>query len=282
MNLGIFSWMTVIVAVALAGCAGSISARLAESVASGMLNQDDPDTVAAGTPAYLILVDGMIQQSPEDEALLAAGARLNSTYAVAFAGDGERSKRLSLKAKNYAERALCAADGELCALGRLSFDDFDRRMAELDEDHLPIAYAYASALGAWIQANRDDWAVLAELPKLEALLRRLVALNEGYDYGGAHLMLGVIATRLPESLGGKPEEGRGHFERAIALSGGKNLMAKVRFAASYARLVFDRELHDALLNEVLRADPSVPDLTLVNTLAQQEARRLLADADSYF
>ena len=69
---------------------------------------------------------------------------------------------------------------------------------------------------------------------------------------------------------------------AVALSGGKNLLAPVLYAENYARLVFDRELHDRLLNEVLAADPDVHGLTLQNTYAQQEAEALLADADEYF
>ena len=54
------------------------------------------------------------------------------------------------------------------------------------------------------------------------------------------------------------------------------------YAEKYARLVFDRELHDSLLNEVLAADPDVHGLTLQNTYAQQQAEALLADADDYF
>ena len=59
-------------------------------------------------------------------------------------------------------------------------------------------------------------------------------------------------------------------------------MAKVEFARRYARLVFDRPLHDRLLNEVLQAPANVPGLTLSNTLAQRSARELLKSADSYF
>ena len=72
------------------------------------------------------------------------------------------------------------------------------------------------------------------------------------------------------------------FERAIELSGGRNLMAKVEYARNYARLVYDKALHDRLLNEVLAADPVAPDLTLVNILAKREARKLLRESGDYF
>jgi hypothetical protein len=56
----------------------------------------------------------------------------------------------------------------------------------------------------------------------------------------------------------------------------------VVYAERYARMLYDRPLHDRLLEEVLAADPDVPGLVLQNTLAQQRARLLLAEADTYF
>jgi hypothetical protein len=59
-------------------------------------------------------------------------------------------------------------------------------------------------------------------------------------------------------------------------------MAKVEYARRYARLMFDRELHDRLLQEVLAADPVYPELTLSNVLAQRQAKELLQSAEDYF
>ena len=114
------------------------------------------------------------------------------------------------------------------------------------------------------------------------ILERVVALDEDYRYGQAHMYLGVLNSILPASLGGRPEQARTHFERAISLSDGRNLLARVLFAEHYARLVFDRELHDDQLRKVLEAEPDVPDLTLQNTYARQQARQLLDSADDYF
>lgn len=56
----------------------------------------------------------------------------------------------------------------------------------------------------------------------------------------------------------------------------------VEYARGYARLVYDRELHDSLLNRVLVADPRQSGYTLLNTLAQRQAAELLASANDYF
>jgi len=149
-------------------------------------------------------------------------------------------------------------------------------------DDVEALYSYSLAWAVWVQTHASDWNAIAELPKVEAAFERVLDFEEDYDSGTAHLYLGVLYTQRPASMGGKPEVGRGHFERAIALTDGRNLLAKVLFAKQYARLVFDRDLHDKLLEEVLAADPEVTGFTLSNVLAQQQARTLLAESSEYF
>ena len=73
-----------------------------------------------------------------------------------------------------------------------------------------------------------------------------------------------------------------HFEKAIAISQGKNLMAKVLYAEKYARLIFDQALHDKLLNQVLKTEPRMRNFTLTNMLAQNQAKALLKSGKDYF
>ena len=96
------------------------------------------------------------------------------------------------------------------------------------------------------------------------------------------MYMGGLETVLPAAMGGNPEKGKRHFEKAIQISGGKFLMTKVVYAQQYAKLAFDKELHDRLLNEVLAADPVVEGMTLTNTVAQRTAKELLAESDDYF
>ena len=117
---------------------------------------------------------------------------------------------------------------------------------------------------------------------MRLLFERVVELDETLEHGGAHLYLGALDTMLPPALGGRPEDGRAHFRRTLEISDQRHLTAKVMLAESYARMMFDRELHDRLLEEVLAADPEAPGLTLANVLAQRDARMLLASADDYF
>jgi hypothetical protein len=107
-------------------------------------------------------------------------------------------------------------------------------------------------------------------------------LDETYGDGALHGYLGILNSLRPPALGGRPEVAQAHFERAIELSSGRDLSVKVEYAKRYARLVFDRDLHDRLLREVLAADVDAPGYTLFNTLAKLEAQELLASSQEYF
>jgi hypothetical protein len=255
---------------------------MAHSLSQAIVNENDPDTVRDGVPAYLLLIDGLILDYPDDQELLASGARLDTAYASVFVNDVARAQRLTQKARDYGRRALCLRRPAFCAADSVRYENFIKILAETDKNDLPALYAYATSWGGWLRVRSSDPAALSDLPKIEAMLERVLALDETFEHGQAHLYLGILLSQLPAALGGQPEIGKSHFERAIALSQGHDLLAKVEYAHTYARLIFDRPLHDRLLKEVLAADPAVPGYTLNNVLAQQQARQLLDSADDYF
>jgi hypothetical protein len=273
-------------AVAVApGCSSMVSSAtggLSQSLATAVMNQNDPETVRQGAPAYLLLVDGLIEENPDNPDLLLTAAQLYASFATAFVEDAERAGRLAEKGRDYGWRGLCRSNRMTCGVWSLPYEEFEEAIVAMRRKDVPAVYGSAAAWGTWIRVNRGDWAAVADKARVEAMMLRVVALDEGFQNGGAHLYLGVLATLLPEALGGKPEAGRQHFERAIELSDGRDLMAKVLLARDYARLVFDRELHDRLCREVIESDPDEPGLTLTNTLAVLEAERLLAESEEYF
>jgi hypothetical protein len=274
--------LTLLAVTGCASIASSATSKLADNLSSAILNQDDPETVQAGMPSYLLLVDSLIEGDPRNENMLLSGSKLYGAYAAAFVKEPERAKRLARKARDYSDRALCAHDAKLCNVLEKPYEEFAAAISTLKVDDVPLLYTSGTAWAGWIQANSGDWNAIASLPKVKALMTRAVKLDETYSHGEGHLYLGVFATLLPPALGGKPEEGRVHFERAIQLSSGRDLMAKVEYARRYARIIYDRPLHDKLLHEVLDADAVESGLTLSNVLAKRQAKELLGSAESYF
>jgi hypothetical protein len=272
-------------ALSQSGCAaimGKVTSGVADSLTNAVLAQDDPELVRDGAPAYLIALDGLIDGDPDSLDLLMSGASLYGSYATAFVEDRERAARLATRARGYGDRAICVRKKSFCGMSDLPYDEFVAKLGEAKKKDLPALYSYGSAWAGWIQANSADWAAIADLPKVQAVMEKVIALDDVYSDGEAHLYLGVLYTLRPASLGGQPERGQHEFERALAISQRRNLYVHVMYAKQYARLVFDQELHDALLNEVIAADPVQPGLTLINTIAQQNAAELLLDGEDYF
>lgn len=270
----------------LSGCASIVnraSERFADNLGRGILNQDDPATVAEGLPAYLLLLDGLLEGDPQNAGTLRAAARLYGAYAGNFVAEPERAARLSKRAFDYAQRATCIDQVALCAALKSPFDAWEAAVnAQSGEQAAARLYALGSAWAGYIQTHSEDYAAIAAVPRVSLLLERAVALDPSLDQGMPYVYLGVLNSLRPAAVGGQPEQGRAAFERAIELSQGRNLMARTLLARHYARLVFDQELHDAQLNQVLEADPRAPGLTLMNTQAQAQARALLDDSKNYF
>lgn len=265
--------------VLLSGCGFS---RIGSALNSSLLDQRDPQLVRDGAPTYLLLTDALIAADPDNPDRLAQGALLYSFYGASFVDDDVRARTLAQRARSYGERALCSAEDDWCGLTRLPLEELDRRLADLDADDLAVLYAATISWLYDIKSNSDDWGALADLPKVELLLTRMLTVDEQYEHGSLHCYLGILKTLRPAALGGDPEGGRDHLLRAIELSAGRDLSFRVELAASYARLIYDRELHDRTLQEVVAAEVEAPGLTLINVLAQRRARQLLQTADDYF
>ncbi len=259
------------------GCSSLSTSRLAANLSNAMLNQTDPEIVRHGAPAYLLLLDAFIAENPDDRDLLYAGARLYSAYAGGLIKNPQRQKNLTQKAMDYATTGFCEAEPEICRNRSRPYEQFAATLARTENPGLEDLYLYGATWAGWIQAHSDDWNAIADLAKAESLLLRVVEQEPGYEQGRAQLYLGVIRSQVPPALGGKPELGKQHFESAIGFSQGRDLMVKLEYARHYARLVFDKTLHDRLLNEVLQADPVKSGLTLTNIMAQQQAKSLIEE-----
>ena len=271
-------------------CAPIKSARVAavaltaEDVAKAAAKQSDPNVVRSGSPAYLMLIDGLLEAYPDSKDLLTAGCQAYLSYASSFLEDSdlEKVKPLYTKAKAYGFRALAdKVDFQKAVAGNL--EEFIVLLQQYKKNDVPALFCTASSWVNWINLNSDSLEALVEIPMLEATMRRILELDDEFHYGGPHLLLGAYLAAKPSIIGGDIHEAKRHFDRALALGEGKVLMAKVLFAKYYARRVGDRTLFEETLQEVL-ATPTdtVPELTLSNVLAQEKARKMLEQADDYF
>jgi hypothetical protein len=259
------------------------AALLVEDVATAAYKQSDLRTIGEGMPAYLMLMDGMIEAWPDNEQLLIAAAQAYSSFASTFVADKDKeyTKLLSEKAKAYALRSL-AARGFKDPL-KSSLDDFTKDLQARDKKDITYIFWAAACWANWIMLNLDSIEAVAELPRVELMMRRSLELDEGFYYGGPHLFMGIWYATRPAIAGGDLQKSKQHFLKALDLGKGKFLMAYVYYADNYARRTFDKDLFVSTLQKVLAAPAdTVPELTLVNTMAQNKAKELLRHVDEYF
>ena len=259
------------------------TAILLEDVAMASYKQSDLRLIREGMPSYLMLIDGMVEAVPENRKLLITAAQSYASYASAFIQDEDKAYAATLyaKARSYALRAL-EQNGFENPVSR-EFDDFESGLQEMDKQDVTYLFWAASCWGSWISVSRGSMEAMAELPRVVALMKRVLALDEAFYYGGAHLFMGILEASKPRIAGGDLNLARDHFLKAIALGEGKFLMAKVYFADYYAKKAFDRELFIATLEDVLKTPADIEvKLTLLNSVAHNKARKMIAEADDYF
>ena len=259
------------------------TATLLEEVARSSNRQSDLRILREGMPAYLMLMDGMIEAWPDNERLLIAAAQGYSSFSSTFTEeqDKEYVKVLLEKAKQYALRSL-ELRGFQDPLGR-PFDDFKKGIEALEKKEVPYIFWAANCWASWISLNLDSIEAQAELPRVELMMQRVLDLDEGYNYGSPHLFMGILFASKPKMAGGDLKKSQEHFLKALDLGQGKFLMSYVYYANYYARQALDKDLFISTLQKVLETPANIlPDLTLLNTVAKKQAKELMSRIEEYF
>ena len=269
--------------IACAPIVSNITDNLARNLSDAVLNQEDPKIVRDGAPAYLLLLDSLVAGNPENPVILSSASDLYASYSAIFVNDANRSKILSERALKYSKKALCISYKDSCNWDDYSFDDFNLSLDDFDMKYSDRLLTYSTSYLVYIRSHSNDWNAIARLPYIESALEYYVEKNpETENIDSVYTYLGILSTLLPPALGGDYEKGKRYFENAIEFSGDKNLSAKVEYALSYARPLYDRELHDKLLQEVISSNPVKKNYTLLNVIAKEQASAMLEDADEYF
>jgi hypothetical protein len=259
------------------------TATLLEEVARASNRQSDLRILREGMPAYLMLIDGMVQTVPDNEQLLIAAAQSYSSFASLFVEgqDNEYANLLYERGKQYALRSL-EMRGFKEPLQR-PFDDFKEGLKRLGKKDVPYIFWAATCWVNWIRLNLDSIEAISELPRVESLMKRALELDEGFYYGGPHLFMGIWFASRPKIVGGDLKKAQEHFLKALDLGQGKFLMAYVYYANYYARKMTDKDLFTSTLQKVLETPAETsPDLVLLNTVAKKQAKQLLSRVGEYF
>lgn len=251
---------------------------------TAMLAEPDLDIARTALASNLKLVEGLLVEYPDDPVLLHTAAQGFTAYALAFAEDENRdtARDLYTRGRDYANRWLIAETGvDLLAIDGL--DEFNAAVAELDEEALPGLFWLGNAWGSRILLNLNDISSIANLPRVEAIMRKVLVLDEGYFHGFAHLFFGGYYGGRPAMLGGDLDKADHHLRTQIEMTDGKVLFGTL-FLVRYVHLSrLDGEAARGELERILAFDVEAapPETILLNRVAQAKARRLLDSLDEY-
>jgi hypothetical protein len=280
--------IAAVLALFLSGCVQSIAISTVGGIVDdgfvAFTEEDDLAFAEASLPGNLKLVEVLLKSEPDNERLLLLASQGYASYALAFLEDSDRDRARSfyLRGRDFGLRLL-RQDQELARAIDGSPDDLRAVLASRDNGLVPAIFWTAFGWGGYVQLALDSPDALADIPRVEAMMEFVAAVDSGFYYGGAHIFLGTLAGMRPRLLGGDPERSRAHFEAALRLNGGTFLMTHVYYAKSYAVQTLDEELFVSLL-ETVRATPLdiLPENRLANAVAKRKAEALLARRSDLF
>ena len=259
-------------------------------------SDDDPELVKAAVPFSLKLMEGLLNESPRHEGLLLAASSGFTQYAYAFVkqdadeledkdlAEAEemrgRARRLYLRARNYGLRGL-----EVRHKGfekALRADPKQAVRAARVKD-VPLLYWTAVSWAGAVSLSKDNPGLIAEMPVVEAMMDRALALDETFGDGAIHTYLITYEMSRPLGTGDPAARSRQHFERALALSGAQQAGPMVSFAEAVCVQKQDLKQFEALLQQALAINPDAkPEWRLVNLVMQRRAKWLLSRTDQLF
>ena len=275
-----------------------VVSRMADAASSGgdvFARDDDPELVRDAVPFALKAMESLLESRPDHKGLLTALCKGFTQYAGAFVRQDaeevqepevrragmERARRLLLRAKEYGVRGLSIGrEGFAAALS----GDPARASARVGAEDVPLLYWTGAAWSLAVSTSQDDPSLLAHLPRIEALMRRALALDERYDAGAIHEYFVAFEGGRPEAMGGSIERARHHMVRAMALSGGRKVSPLVTFAETVSVRAQDRKGFLDLLDRALAFDArsAAPEHRMGNFVSQRRARWLKERVDELF
>lgn len=272
---------------------------LGEALVSGAsvyAKDDDPELVGDALPFALKTIEGLIEFSPENVDLRLAAASGFAQYAYAYlqleadyieGTDLARATEMRARALRLYRRAtrhgLSGLDlrhpGFSAALRR----DAGSALAAMREQDVPLLYWSGASWGGAISLAKHDAELAADLPLVEAMMRRALELDPDFGAGAIWDFFISYEGSRPAAGGGSAEKARAAFEKALAVSGGRRAAPYVSYAEAVSVGAQNREEFERLLGAALAIDPdTAPEDRLATLVSQKRARWLLDQADLLF
>lgn len=297
-----FGWIALVATVggSAAGCnltsmAASQTIAIIQAGRPSVDAQPDLEVARVSIESNIGMMEGLRITRPDDARLYTLMGEAYTGYAFGFVEDDLDAAEAESEREVIADRAaLLYQRGRSAALRALSLnrkipdlvdatdEAFAAALAKLDKRDVGSLFWAANAWGNLVNL-RPDPVLLMEMPRVEAMMQRVLALDASYYDGGAHLFFALLKLSVPAALSDETEAAAKHFDDALRIADGKNLLIVAMRARFLLVATRDREGFREALEGVLEADPELSrEHNLLNSLARARARRWLSQIDRFF
>jgi len=253
-----------------------LTPSLIPNLTQAFFEECDSELARNSLPAELKLMEGLLKSAPDNRRLLTALCIGFTGYAMLFLEDlaPKRASELYLRARDYGLRAIGPSASPLREAAE-SREIVKAALATMGEGALEPLFWTTMSWNAWINLNLDKPVALAQLATAELCLERVLQLKGDYFYGTPYVLMGTTLAARPKMLGGDATRSREYFEKAIALTGGKFLLAQYYFARYYAVRVQDKAIFYELITQVDTISPdALKEVCLINSVMKQKSKKL--------
>src|SRR5919197_3870780 len=229
--------------VVLCGCVGLLTCQgcgamgqrsavhvmgsVAETGMPAYLREADLELAEPALAASVKLTEALLETAPDDTRLLLQVAQGLAGYTYAFvevrieAARGrdpeqvrlhtQRAQRLYRRGLQYGLRLLSQYHPPLLQATTLPLETLTMQLRRLDRDAVPALLWTSFCWGGYLNLERTSLDTVTALPLLQAMLTRLLELDETYFYGFPHLLQAVRDASFSAALGGNLSQAQYHF-----------------------------------------------------------------------
>lgn len=276
--------------------ATNVIGKIATDGMVALEGEEDVSFARQTAPSLIKTLEVLSYGNPEDTTSLVLLSQSYGQYAFGFleedmladssnTGSLEKTKTQAdlfyRRGRDFGIKAL-SRDKSMRAAMNAPFPEFKKAVGRQNKKKISALFWTAFNWANTLNLNLDDPQAIADLPRIEALIDRVIELDPDFYYGSAHALKGVIAAMRPKMLGGDPELSAREFDKAFK-DAPDYLMTRVLRAQYLARQMQDASAFRTLLTDVLEADAAaLPAQRLANELAKRRARLLLAAEKKLF
>jgi len=260
------------------------------------VQDDDPELIRDALPFALKMYEALLASDPKNRSLYLNSAEAFVEYANAFVhAEAERLKGVDIQRSRYLRRRatklyLRGRDYGMVGL-MLDYPNFEKKLRDdpqrmllaLSPKDVPLLFWAGAGWAGAISADVSNMFLVAELPIVEAMMRRALELDEDFEDGAIHEFFILYEWSRSDTMEGSAERAWEHFDRAVRLTQGQKASPYVSLASSVAIQKQDYKMFKDLLHQALAIDPdAVPEWRLANTLAQEKAQWFLDHSRELF